>query len=83
MFSQINGGINDRCRSECRRIHVCEKDYAWNPATCNCENGKYLVSIKNDSEITCDEVIESNKEETNFNKKKAICKISILYLPFY
>ena len=30
---------NDKCQCECKKHHVCEKDYAWNPATCNCENG--------------------------------------------
>ena len=25
--------------------HVCEKDYVWNSATCNCKNGIYLASI--------------------------------------
>ena len=34
-----------------------EKCYIWNPATCNCENGKYLESIMDDSVITCDEII--------------------------
>ena len=29
------------CQCECKKIHVCEKDYVWNPATCNCENGIY------------------------------------------
>ena len=59
--------------------HVCEKDYVWNPATCNCENGKYLASIMDDSMITCDEVIKSYDEKiktipTNFNEKKVTCK---------
>ena len=31
-----------------KKIYVCEKDYVWNPATCNCENGKYLASIMNE-----------------------------------
>ena len=35
---------------------------------------KYLVSIMDDSEIRCDEVIESYNEEINFNEKKTICK---------
>ena len=39
-------------------IMVCEKHYVWNPATCNCKNGKYLASIMHDSGINCDEVIE-------------------------
>ena len=27
---------------------ICEKDYVWNTAICNCKNGKYLASIMND-----------------------------------
>ena len=27
------------------KIYVCEKDYVWNPAKCNIENGIYLASI--------------------------------------
>ena len=46
--------------------------YVQNPATCNCQNGKYLASIMDDSTIICNEVIESFNEETktfptNFN----------------
>ena len=29
--------------------HICEKDYIWNPATCSCESGKYL--LKSDSHL--------------------------------
>ena len=47
-----------------------EKDYIWNPATCNSENGKYLASIIDDSVITCDEIIKETKIIiTNFNEK--------------
>ena len=65
---------NDKCRCECKKIHVCEKDYIWNPATVNCENGKYLASIMDDLAIICDEVIKWYDEEiktipTNFNEK--------------
>ena len=49
---------NNKCRCECKKRHVCEKDYVWNPATRTCENIKYLASIMNDSAITCDEIIE-------------------------
>ena len=56
-------------------MNVCEKDYVWNPATCSCENGKYLASVMDVSVIMCDEVIESYNEETNFNEKKAACKM--------
>ena len=56
--------------------HVCEKDYIWNPATCSCENAKYLASIIDDSVITCDKIIdeETKTVTTNFNEKNAICK---------
>ena len=54
---------NDKCRCECKKINVCEKDYVWNPVTCNCENGKYLASIMDDSANICDEVIKSYDEE--------------------
>ena len=53
---------NDKCLCECKKVHVCEKDYVWNPATCNCENGKCLASIMDVPVIICDEIIYS--EET-------------------
>ena len=40
---------------------MCGKDYIWNPRTCTCENGKYLVNIIGDSVITCDKIIEVKK----------------------
>ena len=88
---------NDECWCECRKRHVCEKDYVWNPVTCNCGNGTYLASAMDDLSIKCDKIIESEDEETktiltNFNKNKAkkkkkekkICKkILIFYLQFF
>ena len=62
------------------------KDYIWNPATCSCENGKYLASITDDSVITWDKIIEETKTiPTNFNEEKVACKknICIIYFPFY
>ena len=56
---------SDKCQCECKNRHVCEKDYIWNPATCSCDNGKCLVSIVDDSAITCDETIVLSNEETN------------------
>ena len=26
-------GNNNKCRCECKKCHVCEKDYIWNPST--------------------------------------------------
>ena len=60
------------------------KNYVWNLSTCNCENGKYLASIMDDSAIICDEIIDV--KETNFNKKKKKIvkrRIFIFYLLFY
>ena len=50
---------NNKCRCECNKCRVCEKDYIWNLYTCSCENGKYLESIMDDSANRCDEIIES------------------------
>ena len=70
---------------DCKKRHVCEQDYVWNPATCSCENGKYLANIMDDSAVTCDKIIEPYDEETeniltNFNDKKAICKKQNFYI---
>ena len=36
---------NNKCHYECKKRHLCEKDYVWNRATYSCENGNYLGSI--------------------------------------
>ena len=50
---------------ECKKCHVFEKYYIWNPATYSCENGKYLASIMlmDVSVITCNEIIEFYDKE--------------------
>ena len=75
---------NNKCWCECKKRHVCEKDYVWNPATWNCENGKYLASVMDDSMISCNEII--NVMETNFMKKIKLAKHRILifsYIPIF
>ena len=52
--------------------NICEKEYVWNPSTCSCQNGKYLVSIMDDSVIMCNEIIYT--EEKNFNEKNVTSK---------
>ena len=69
-----------KCQCECKKHHVFHKDYVRNPSTCNFENGKHLTSIMNDSAITCNDIIEPSEEETNFNGKKATCKIQNIYI---
>ena len=60
-----------------------EKDCVWNPASYTCENGKYLVSITDDSVIMCDEIIEETKTvPTNFNENKSVCKTQNFYIFF-
>ena len=83
---------NDKCWCESKISHVCKKDYVWNPAPCNCRNGKYLASIVDDSATICDEVIDvdtklspKNDDETktiptNFSEKKATCKTQNFYI---
>ena len=75
---------NRKCRCECKKRHICEKDCVWIPATYSCANGKYLASILDNSAIMCDEVIESDNEKTktiptNFNEKKSACKTQNFY----
>ena len=55
----INGGIMINIYVSVKKRHLCEKDYVWNPATCNSENRNYLTM--NDSTIMCVEIIESYK----------------------
>ena len=43
---------NNKCIRDCKKRHVCEKDYVCSPATCCCENGKCLLSIMDDLAIT-------------------------------
>ena len=80
---------NDKLPCECKKGHVCEKQYIWNPATSSCENGKYSANIMNDLAFLCDETMDtkakSNGEEiksvaTSFNEKEAIRKIQKFYI---
>ena len=54
---------SNKCSCECKKVHICEKDYVLNPIKCICENGEYLASIMDDSMIMCDEVIKLYDEE--------------------
>ena len=76
---------NDKCWRDCKRHHACGKNVR-NPATCYCENGKYLARIMDDSAIMRNEITDteakSNKEETktNFNENNANCKMQNFYI---
>ena len=58
------------------------KNYAWNPATCSCGNGKYLASIMDGSAMMCDEV-NTLKKILIKRKQHVKRKISIFYLDFF
>ena len=47
-----------------------EKDYVWNPSTCNCDNGKYLTSIMCHSVIMRDEIIDTDAEAKSNDEAK-------------
>ena len=68
---------SDRCRCECKKIHVCEKDYIWNHVR-NCRNREKLASIMDDSNVIFDNIIDV--KETNFNEKKVTCKAQSFYI---
>ena len=44
--TQINGGITINVNVSVKSIIYVKKDYVWNSATCNCQNGKYLASLQ-------------------------------------
>ena len=73
---QINGGITINVNVSVKNIMYVKKSCIWNPATCSCENGKYLASIMDNSAITCNEIVEEEIKTvtTNFNERKAIYK---------
>ena len=73
---------NDKCPCECKKCHVCEKAYIWNPSICSCKKVKHLASIIDNSVIRCDEVIEEETKTltTNFNEKNGICKTKHFYI---
>ena len=77
---------NDKCWCQCKKHNLCEKDYIWNPSTCNCKNGKYLANIMDDSVITCDEIIDAETKTvpTNFSKKmQPVKQMPCLFINYY
>ena len=78
---------NDKRRCECKSMTeycMCVKDYIWNPATSNYENGKYFRSAIDNSVITCDEIIEETKTFTkNLMKKVILQNKKFLYFTYF
>ena len=60
---------HNECHCNCKKYHMCKKDYNWNPSTCICENSRYLKSIVDTLVIVCDEIINSmDSVSTNVTK---------------
>ena len=76
---QING-IMQNVDVNAKNVMYVKKNYVQDPATCSCENGKYLASIMDDSAIRFDEYIELHDEHANFNDQKATCKTQNFYI---
>ena len=79
---------NDKCWCEYKKHHLREKDYAWNPATCSCENGKYLATATDDLVITSDNCMytiwyvwcHTRKEKKYSNKSQENLYILLAFL---
>ena len=59
-----------------QKLHMCEKDYNWNPSTCICKNSKYLKSAGDNSVTKCDEILNvmdnTARKNTNVTKSASI-----------
>ena len=64
---QIKSGITISVNTSAKK-YIWKRLY-WNWATCNCENGKYLAGIINDSVITCDEITDVEAKSLDKEKK--------------
>ena len=74
-FNSNQKWISDKCRWECKKHHICEKDYIWNPDACRCKNCKYLAGIVDSTVIMCDKITEEIKTvATYFNEKSNLKK---------
>ena len=79
---------NDKCQCECKKHHICEKDYIRNPATCSCEDGKYLASIWMIQQLRVIKLLKKKQkqlqqilmEKNNFISKKKISKPKTFYM---
>ena len=74
---------NKKCHCDCKKHHICEKDYEEMEINCNGNVNVKMENIENsildDSVSTCDDVIESYDEKTktiptNFNEKNITCE---------
>ena len=68
---------NNKYQGECKKRHVCKKDYISNHATYSCKNGNYgIFSVMEYSAITYDKIIESYNEEIRSKMRDLIRSIT-------
>ena len=64
---------------------IPQKNYIWNPSTCNCGNDKYLERVINDSLVICEEILEVTKttaKKDNLLNRTFIC-FTHLFINYY
>ena len=66
----------------CKNILWVKKNYIKNPASCNCENGKYLGSNTGESVITYDGTIEKAQTIPKYSSRKSKLPKGILNILF-
>ena len=61
--TQIKSGamINAGVSAKIQKISSVQKNYIWDPATCSCKNGKYWISVIDNSVDTSDDIIDTIK----------------------
>ena len=74
---------------ECKNYYKCKNYHSWNPATCNCKNGKYLECIIDESVIMCSEIVNvtgnmstivTSIVSINFDDKMEYCILHVVLL---
>ena len=70
---------NDKCWCECKKHHICEKDYIWNPTTCSFKESKYSASITDDLVIVCDKIIDADAETKAYDEETKTIPKNIIF----
>ena len=83
---QIKSGIMINVDVSVKNIIYVKKNCFWRPATCSCENSKYLASIIDDSVIMRDEIIDADTETKSYDEetktipKNIVCETKSCYI---
>ena len=80
----LHSHVYDKFQCECKNPkehYVCEKDHAWHPATCTCEN---VTSFISDAVVTCNEFTDKvqKQQQQKLLQEEALQQISVFYWLF-